>query len=172
MNLMLGRLSVSRPKVQQGRLDDRGFTLIELVVVIVILGIVGAIAAPRFFSDRSFLERGYFDELATALKYAQKLAVASGCPVRVEIQAGSYQARQQAPASGRCNPTDSTWSTDVRLADGQLLSGTSPIGVSASPAVTLIFDALGRTNLASDQNITVGSFALTVRAESGYVQAP
>ena len=64
-----------------------------------------------------------------------------------------------------------TWSTDVRLADGQLLSGTSPIGVSASPAVTIVFDALGRTNLASDQNITVGPFALTVGAESGFVQA-
>ena len=157
---------------QHFRSDSCGFTLVELVVVIVILGIIGAVAAPRFFSSRTFLERGYFEELATAFKYAQKLAVASGCPVRVEIQAGSYQARQQAPASGRCNPADSTWSTGVRLADGQLLSGTSPLGVSASPAVTLIFDALGRTDLASDQNITVGSFALTVRAESGYVQAP
>jgi len=36
----------------------------------------------------------------------------------------------------------------------------------------MIFDALGRTNLAGDQNISVGPFALTVRADSGYVQAP
>jgi hypothetical protein len=60
----------------------------------------------------------------------------------------------------------------VQLADGQLLSGTSPIGVSASPAVTMTFDALGATNLGSDQSIAVGPFALTVRAASGYVQAP
>jgi MSHA pilin protein MshC len=172
MNFMLGRLPVVIHSHQHCRQESRGFTLVELVVVIVILGILGAVAAPRFFSDRTFLERGYYDELATALKYAQKLAVASGCPVRVEIQAGGYEARQQAPASGRCNPTDATWSTDVQLADGQLLSGTSPIGVSASPAVTMVFDALGRTNLAGDQNITVGPFALTVRAESGFVQAP
>jgi MSHA pilin protein MshC len=149
-----------------------GFTMIELVVVIVIIGILAAIAAPRFFGNRAFLERGYYEELTAALKYAQKLAVASGCPVRVSIAAGSYDARQQAAAGGSCNTADATWPTGVQLADGRLLSGTTPIGVSASPAVTIVYDALGRTNLAADQVISVGSFALTVRADSGYVQAP
>jgi hypothetical protein len=60
----------------------------------------------------------------------------------------------------------------VRLADGTALSGTSPVGVSASPAVTILYDALGRPGLGADQVVSVGAFALTVRADSGYVQAP
>ncbi len=150
----------------------RGFTLVELVVVLVILGIMAAVAAPRFFDDRAFLQRGYYEELASALKYSQKLAVASGCPVRFSLTSGGYDARQQAATSGTCDTSDSTWGTTVRLADGQTLSGTVPTGVVVSPAVTVTFDALGRTNLGSDQNVSVGPFSLTITAESGFVQVP
>jgi MSHA pilin protein MshC len=157
--------STSRPRAA-------GFTLVELIVVIVILGILAAVAGPRFFNDRTFMERGYYEELAASLKYAQKLAVASGCSVRMQINAGSYVARQQAASSGTCDTADSSWTTGVQLADGQVLSGTSPMGVSASPPVTIVFDALGQTDLAANQVINVGPYALTVGAASGYVQAP
>jgi MSHA pilin protein MshC len=160
----------SNHAVTSARRRSAGLTMIELVVVIVILGIVATVAAPRIFDDRTFLERGYFEELAAALKYAQKLAVASGCPVRMIVDASGYSARQQAAQGGRCDP-NGAWTTDVQLSDGERFSGASPPGVAASPPVTMIFDALGRTDLGSDRNISVGSFQLIVRADSGFVQA-
>lgn len=39
---------ISSPGKQVFRLDQHGFTLIELVIVIVVLGILAAFAAPRF----------------------------------------------------------------------------------------------------------------------------
>jgi hypothetical protein len=92
--------------------------------------------------------------------------------VRFALTSDGYDARQQAAASGTCNTADTTWATTVRLADGQTLSGASPTGVVVSPAVTVMFDALGRTNLGSDQTVSVGPFSLTIRAESGFVQVP
>ena len=155
-----------------------GFTMIELVVVIVILGIIAAVAAPRFFDDRTFLERGYYEELAAALKYAQKLAVASGCAVQMAVSASGYTARQQAAAGGTCNASSTNWSTNIRMSDGRFLSGAAPFGVAASPA-TFVFDPVGSTNLASDLSIGVGpagfatpTYSLTVRADSGFIQAP
>lgn len=149
-----------------------GFTLVELVVVLSILSVLAAIAVPRFFDNQVFEERGYLEELVAALKFAQKLSVATGCPVRVSLDAAGYDIRQQQPQAGRCDPADASWSTPVVLADGQTLAGTTPAGVSVSPNTVFVFDALGGTDLASDRVISVGAWSMTVTAASGYVEAP
>ena len=89
-----------------------------------------------------------------------------------DIAAGGYSLTQQAPQSGHCDPTDASFPVPVLLSTGQTMSGSAPSGVTASPALTLVFDALGRTNLASDQTLAVGPRTILIRADSGLVTTP
>lgn len=151
---------------------ERGYTIVELVLVIVILGVIGVVAAPRFFTTSPYDERAYFDELASAMRYGQKLAVASGCNVRVAVSSGGYALTQQTALSGHCNPADSSYPVPVLLPSGDAVTGSAPAGVTTTPAVTFAYTALGQTTLAGNQDLSVGSRVLSIQADSGLVYAP
>lgn len=147
-------------------------TIVELVLVIVIIAILGALAGPRFFNNQDFAERAYAEELGAALRYAQKIAVGSGCRVRVNIAAASYTLAQQASQAGHCNPADGTFPVPVMHPAGASASGTAPSGVTAAPASSVTFDALGQSNLAANLAIAVGPHNIIVQAGSGLVSGP
>lgn len=50
--------------------------MVELVTVIVVMGILGAIGASRFFDGDTFAGRAYSDQAKSVIRYAQKLAIA------------------------------------------------------------------------------------------------
>jgi MSHA pilin protein MshC len=169
------RRSAHPPGLNAGLLGPArhgGYTIVELVLVMVIIAILGAVAGPRFFNNAAFDERAYLDELVSSLRYAQKIAVASGCRVRVDVGANSYALTQQAPQSGHCDSVDASFPLPVLLSTGQPMSGTAPSGVATSPAITLVYDALGRTNLATNLTLTVGPRSIVVQADSGLVTTP
>ncbi|MDH3547030.1 MAG: GspH/FimT family pseudopilin [Gammaproteobacteria bacterium] len=151
---------------------EAGFTVIELILVIVIIAILGAIAGPRFFNNSTFDERAYYDELVTSLRYAQKVAVASGCRVRVDITSTTYSLSQQSPQAGHCDPGDASFPVPVTLSTGEVMNGAAPVGITAAPAVTFVYEPLGRTNLGVNQVLSVGGHSLTIQAESGLVVTP
>ena len=53
-----------------------GFTLIEMIMVIVILGVLAVFVAPRMMGTSDFYARGFHDETLGYLRYAQKTAIA------------------------------------------------------------------------------------------------
>ena len=144
---------------------QRGFTMTELITVIVIMGILAAIAVPRFFDRGTFDSRGFYDQTIATLRYAQKAAISQHRLVCVTFPSSSQIQLKTASAFGAaaCN-------TDL-----QGPSGTSPYTVNAPSGVTLSgqaafnFDPLGRaTSTVAD--ITVASYIIKTDQETGYVR--
>ena len=141
--------------------SERGFTMVELITVIVILGILAAIAAPRFFDRNVFDSRGFYDQVKSTVSFAQKAAIAQRRFVCVAFTSNSVTLTTGATTA--CG-TDLTGPT-----------GTAPYTVSSSNAsftgspTDFNFDALGKPSFA--QSITVSGYttAITVQVETGYV---
>jgi prepilin-type N-terminal cleavage/methylation domain-containing protein len=61
----------------------KGFTLIEWLLVIILIGIVGATAAPLLQHHQIFQERFFINDLSAMLRYAHKVALMTGCEVKI-----------------------------------------------------------------------------------------
>ncbi len=141
---------------------ERGFTLLELILVMVIAGILAAVALPRLVGKNSFDTRGFTDELAATVRFAQKLAIAQNQDVFVQLTAANatlcYDAGCAALAPGPGGEIPYTI--------------TAPNGVTIAPVVTLGFDAGGRPNIAAPLVIGVngaGAYSVRVEQVTGYV---
>ena len=138
----------------------RGFTLVELVVVIIIATILAAFAIARI-NTASFDTEGFANRAAAMVRYAQKLAIAQRRAVFVVTTAANIKL---------CY-TDATCATPVQEPPGtNAFSYNPPSGVTLS-AASFSFSALGRPSAGTTIAVTGdGTKTITVAAETGYVQ--
>ena len=152
--------------------NNAGWTLIELVVVLTLLGIIGALAVPRFFDRSVFAARSYAVELAAASRLARRIALASGCPVQLTITASGYAARQPRAAGTHCASAAGGYSSAVAKIDGGALAGSAPAGVTPSNTPQWIFLSDGTAQASGGTALRVGAQTLTLDPASGVVTGP
>lgn len=154
----------------QGRYQ-KGFTLIELISVVILLSILGVVALARLSNMKGYESAGYFNDVVSALQYAQKLSISTGCRVQATITATSYAFHQ-----GAAGCTDTSYTLAVahpanRNSDYQ---ANAPAGVSmtSSAAFPIQFRFTSDSsveNLASDTTFSVGTRQFILYTNSGLV---
>lgn len=146
--------------------QSAGFTLVELIMIMVIIGILSATAFPRFADNSIFQSRGFADQVLATLRYAQKTAIAQHRLVCASLTSA-------APATVTLTIASSSGaticSTALNLSDRASNTLTASTGITLSSAVTVNFDALGRVSSAATTTVSGTTTAITVEAETGYV---
>ena len=150
------------------RRRQAGFTLVELILVFVVMGLLAAVALPGALSNRqSQDELTTRDELKATLRLARQVASAQNqtvCFMRTAVQ---FQL-VYATAAGVCNlagtpvlEPGSGQPKVIELAPNVVLTG----------ANTIVFNPRGQLVPATvNATITVGSTqALTINSETGFV---
>jgi type II secretory pathway pseudopilin PulG len=121
-----------------------GFTLVELIMIIVLISIISVSIMPKFISTSSFSLVGGAAMVAADIRYAQELAM------------GTHQAK-----TITFSTNDTYYTVDSRTVN-------LPPKVTISSGATFIFNSLGEptTGGGSSVEIQAGSSTKTITVES------
>ncbi|MFT7128764.1 MAG: MSHA pilin protein MshC [Gammaproteobacteria bacterium] len=120
----------------------KGFTLVELVTVMILLGILATVVLPKFSSRDGYAEYAVRDQFISAFRYAQQRAMYDhgGTCYRLNIDAAGFGPQRAGVAFGPVAPVN--FAGDYQ-------------GISLSPQVPIYFDGLGNSYSANCSDIAL-----------------
>jgi prepilin-type N-terminal cleavage/methylation domain-containing protein len=177
-------MSIGRTIQARGAAGSRGFTLIELIAVAVLLGLLSALAVPAVRMMGTQRASGAAGELARDMLFARQRAVATGTVSWVVFDAAgdAYSVLAENPASpGRAGATTltdpSTGAAFVRRLGRNESAGLDLVSASFGGQSEVGFDRLGRPVQSSGVlhtaagTVTIsGGWTVTVQPRTGLVQ--
>jgi MSHA pilin protein MshC len=149
-----------------------GFTLVELVTTMIVIGIIAVAVLPRLMSDSSFSAYSLRSEFISELRQVQLKAIQNTDQCyQIDVTSSGYTLRH---FSGRAA---SLCTNQVRIEQQQTFSGNAHVALTsnASQVFSITFDSLGRMlspacsghcfNVVADETL-----AIAVESE-GYIYA-
>jgi MSHA pilin protein MshC len=127
--------------VKQQRNIQLGFTLVELVTTMILIGILAVAVLPRLSSDSSFSAYSLRNEFISELRLVQLQALQNTDQCyQIEVNASGYTLGYFSDRMGN------TCSNPVRTEQPQAFSGGAHIALAstASQVFSITFDSLGR----------------------------
>lgn len=152
---------------------SRGFTTIELVVTLIILGILSATIIPKFFTSNGFEEFTYRNEVITKLRSIQLRAMQQTNSAECHVVLVN-QFKLGIPDD--CDITPSFTNDWTAGTTGVLIDSTNGAKFNVNGGnYFFIFDHMGRPDGCNDPCLIIiegGESSLTIKIESeGYIHA-
>lgn len=152
------------------RLQPKGFTLIELVMVLVLLAVVAAVGLPKMLGLGGLPARGFHDQTLTLLRYAHKAAVAQRRMVCATFTSSSLSLTIDADenASTGGNGCEGALAGPPGATNG-FINAASGQQYQNFPGV-IVFDPLGRPDAGQTVRVAGVGAPIIVEPATGFVR--
>lgn len=141
----------------------KGFSIIELVVVILLIGILAAYAFPNLNLD-GFRAQGFEQQATAAIRYGQKQAIATGCNIDVSISLADCTVQYGAPVETGCAAATTSFFNPATTLNN-FCNNSMPDSGAVLPA-SVQFDRIGRPS--GSLSINFGTATITIEPETGF----
>ncbi len=153
------RVPVVRPPAPAG---ERGFSLVEMLIVLFVMALLAGIAVLGFPDDRAALRRGA-ERFAARTLAARDEAIVTGAPVAVIVGPAGYYFERR--LGGRWQPLDGRALAASEWPDGAsaALALGGAAGGGAPGNARLVFDPLGLAGDEARISLSRGDEGIAVR---------